>query len=200
MTELATARLPYDPTVWEVYQDTEAVNEAIESMARNLVLHYAGSAPLFLALLEGGRYFATELEHRMIAVAASVPEIEYLPVSTYGDGYTAGECRVDKDFLHAVLSSHDKDRPVVLLDDVLDSGTTLATTEKFLRTEFGIRAVDSVVLVEKQIERPTYQTATFSCFSAENTAWLAGCGMNDGTSFRDLPYIIRKFQIQAEAA
>jgi hypoxanthine-guanine phosphoribosyltransferase len=66
-----------------------------------------------------------------------------------------------------------------MLDDVLDTGTTLAFAEGIF-LQRGAKAVDSMVLVEKENKRAEYtHGATIVGFRSPANLWLTGMGMDD---------------------
>jgi hypoxanthine-guanine phosphoribosyltransferase len=70
-------------------------------------------------------------------------------------------------------------RTIVMLDDVLDTGTTMAFAERVF-LERGAKAVESAVLVEKENERAVYQHgADIVGFKSPAKLWLTGMGMDD---------------------
>ena len=68
-------------------------------------------------------------------------------------------------------------RPVVMLDDVLDTGITAAFVEKHLYKR-GATQVDLTVLVQKTKQRLSWQNATRFGFLAPDV-WLTNSGMDD---------------------
>jgi hypoxanthine phosphoribosyltransferase len=161
---------------WETLATTEQVDARISDMASWVVERYAGEKPLFVCLLKGAVPFASRLMNSIQEQAPTfVPDLNYMRISTYGSGTKAGDPYVVADCLtEGSLAG----RPAVLLDDVLDTGATLPFAAEHLREQHDAGQVDSLVLVQKTVERPDYPSATLYGFESPPD-WLVGMGMND---------------------
>jgi hypoxanthine phosphoribosyltransferase len=95
---------------------------------------------LVISVLKGSFIFAADLIRAMHDVGLS-PEVEFIFISSYGAGTTSGDVRVLRDIDNDV-----GDRDVLLIDDILESGKTLAFTRK-LMMERGARSFSIAVLI-----------------------------------------------------
>ncbi|HTE57292.1 MAG TPA: phosphoribosyltransferase family protein [Verrucomicrobiae bacterium] len=163
------------PLFKEVLISEEQVAERIDELATNVIERYKDKDPLFVCLLRGGAPFASML---MFSIARQDPgfhpELDYMTVSTYGERREAGSTRIVMDLGPKTVV---KDRPVVLLDDVLDEGITAAFTTTYLAGR-GAQETDLIVLVQKDRERTAFGDATLFGFEAPGD-WLTGMGMDD---------------------
>ena len=157
-----------------LYTEDE-VTERISELAGKVIRQYQGRNPLFVCLLRGGMPFSARL---MSAIAAQDPyfhpELDYMTVRTYGSGQTAKDPEIVMD-----LGPHTEPtgRPVVLLDDVFDTGATAVFVAEKLR-ERGVASVDLCVLVRKEKEQPPFNGEILFGFET-NDVWLVGMGMDD---------------------
>jgi hypoxanthine phosphoribosyltransferase len=78
-------------------------------------------------------------------------------------------------------------RDVVIVDDILDSGRTLAFTKALLLAR-GSRRVLTCVLVDKQVPRAAPITPDFSGFACP-PVFVVGYGMDLDNRYRELPFI-----------
>lgn len=166
----------------------EAVSERIDELADEVIEKYAHKNPLFVCFLKGGILFTTHLASAITARAEEHgetfhPEVDYMVISTYGSGTKAGEARIVTDLADTTVV---KDRLVLMVDDVLDTGTTM----RFAHHHFmalGAAEVESIVLVQKMgSERPLYPTATLHGFESPSEEWLLGMGMNGDPRYPDI--------------
>ena len=150
-------------------------------MAKEIINEFNGSQPLFVALLRGAAPFAGKLLFEISKQAPDMhPELDYMTVSTYGEGRQAGTPHIAMDL---APDTDVRDRTVIILDDVLDKGVTSTFVTHYLLDK-GAARVKLAVLVEKDIDRTSPKHADFVCFHA-GAEWLVGMGMDDASVARD---------------
>src|SRR6201985_2915977 len=101
---------------------------------------------LVSAILKGSFIFAADLL-RALHETGLAPEVEFITLSSYGAGTTSQGVRIVKD-----IDSDVKDRDVLLIDDILESGRTLRFAKELL-FERGARNVSLAVLLDKSVKR-----------------------------------------------
>jgi len=152
----------------------QEVKQRIDKLAGELIDQFQGQNPLFVCLLRGGVPFASQL---MFAITEQDPhfhpEMDYMTVSRYGNSRTAGEPRVAMDLASKTQVS---DRPVIVLDDMIDKGATYVFTKKHLENK-GAKQVYLAALVQRNIPREI--DADFYCFDIDSEEWLTGMGLDD---------------------
>jgi hypoxanthine phosphoribosyltransferase len=82
-----------------------------------------------------------------------------------------------------------RDRNVLIVDDILESGRTLDFAKRLL-TSRGARAVKACVLLDKRAGRSASIEADFKAFECPNV-FVVGYGMDLGHRFRELPFVGR---------
>lgn len=80
-----------------------------------------------------------------------------------------------------------KDKDILLIDDILDSGLTLSTVVNDVK-EAGATSVRTCVLLNKQIDREISIEPDYKAFDIENE-FVVGFGMDYNGLYRNLPYI-----------
>jgi len=159
--------------------------EAIAERNRALVKEIADSKPerlLVVAVLKGSFVFAADLI-RALHHAGVSPEVDFMSLSSYRDG-TASSGRV------TVLRDLETDvtgRNVLIVDDILESGRTLAFAKRLL-AERGAARVGVAVLLDKPGHRAADIEGDFVGFTCPDL-FVVGYGMDMGHAFRELPYI-----------
>lgn len=144
-----------------------AVEAAISRVAQEITQRLGDSQPVLLTVLNGGIPFAGQLLTKL-----NFPlELDSINASRYRGQTSGGEIRW---LLKPSLSL--KDRAVLLLDDVLDEGVTLAALADWCRLQ-GASEVLIAVLVDKQIGKPRPCVADFVGLTLENR-YLFGYGMD----------------------
>lgn len=135
-----------------------------------------------VALLKGASVFAADLV-RELSRHGAILYLDFMVLSSYGHGTSSsGTVTVKMDCGDSL-----KDRDVLLLDDILDSGNTLAFAEKHLRLK-GAKSLISCVLLDKPDRRQTDFKADFVGFTIPNL-FVVGYGIDYAERFRELPFV-----------
>lgn len=137
---------------------------------------------LVVAVLKGSFIFAADLARAMHRTGLQ-PEMEFIHLSSYGAGTVGSEeIRVLRD-----VESDVKGRDIILVDDILESGRTLAFARERL-IERGARSVKIAALLDKPERRKAAISADYVGFTCPDK-FVVGYGMDMGHAFRQLPYI-----------
>ena len=142
---------------------------------------------LVVAILKGSFVFAADLI-RALHGAGLAPEVEFMTLSSYRKGLTSsGQVQIVRD-----VEGDVRDRNVLLVDDILESGRTLAFAKDLLAAR-GAKSVRTCVLLNKAVPRAVDVTADFKAFDCANV-FVVGYGMDAGHRFRELPFVGRLVQ------
>lgn len=138
---------------------------------------------LVISILKGSFIFAADLIRAMHDVGLA-PEVEFMMLSAYGVGTEAGKVKMLRD-----IDSDVAGRDVLLIDDILESGTTLTHARSVLLAR-GARNVSVAVLLDKRSKRKaeTPFAADFVGFECPDH-FVVGYGMDVGHAFRELPFV-----------
>jgi hypoxanthine phosphoribosyltransferase len=137
---------------------------------------------LVIAILRGSFIFAADLVRALHRVGMA-PSIEFMQLASYHSGMaSSGQVTIIKDIDNQVT-----ERDVLLIDDILESGRTLAFAKDLLSAR-GARRVMAAVLIEKPVPRAVQFTADFVGFQAPDK-FLVGYGMDVAHKFRELPFV-----------
>jgi hypoxanthine phosphoribosyltransferase len=136
---------------------------------------------LVIAILKGSFIFAADLI-RCMHDAGMAPEVEFILVSSYGAGTKSGGVRILRDIDASV-----EGRDVLLIDDILESGNTLAYT-RYLVLNRGAKSVSIAVLLDKRGCRQLDIEAQFVGFACPDR-FVVGYGMDVAHTFRELPFV-----------
>ena len=153
------------------------VDAAIDRLAEELTDVVRQENPTILAVMHGGAFTATQLCRRL-----NFPyQFDFVHVTRYGGRLTGGELQ------WPVPPSPDlAGRTVVVVDDILDRGLTLADLHERLR-QIGVAAIYSAVLVSKTIDdRTSRPQVDFVGLDVEDV-YVFGCGMDYKGYWRGLP-------------
>ena len=155
------------------------VDAAYARLAREISNALGASTPLIIPVMMGGMVPAS----RILSQLNFPVEIDYVHATRY-----RGDVRGRTLEWIAHPSSDFKDRNVLVVDDILDEGITLAAIITHCQ-ELGAREVHCAVLVDKQIGRPrVFDRADFTGLEVDDR-YVFGCGMDYRGYFRNLPAI-----------
>lgn len=136
---------------------------------------------LVIAVLKGSFIFAADLVRAMHDVGLA-PEVEFMMISSYGKGTTSGELKLTRD-----IDSDVQGRDIILIDDILESGKTLAFARNLL-LERGANSVAFAVLLDKSEGRNPPYAADHVGFTCPDH-FVVGYGMDAAYAFRELPFV-----------
>ncbi|WP_405234652.1 hypoxanthine-guanine phosphoribosyltransferase [Lentisalinibacter salinarum] len=153
------------------------VAAAFDRLAAAISARLAGRDPVLVAVLEGGRMPADEISRRL-----GIPHVnDTLRVGRYGRGATGGELR-----WQAVPETPLAGRSVLVVDDILDEGVTLAAVANHCR-EAGAEEVLTCVLTVKDLpDRAARFSPDFVGLLVPDR-YIVGCGMDYQGRWRELP-------------
>lgn len=145
----------------------------------------AGQLPpdtLVVSVLKGSFVFAADLI-RALSRAGADWSMDFLTLSSYGEGTeTTGRVKIVRDIVDDV-----RNRDVLLIDDILESGFTLSFARNLMK-ERGAHRVWVCTLLDKPHKRRTELKADFVGFEAGDE-FVVGYGLDWAHRFRGLPYI-----------
>ena len=163
----------------KVLIDEENIAKKVKELGKQIEKDYAGKTPVVVAILKGSIIFYADLVRHI-----NLPmRFDTMSVSSYGSGtVSSGKLKIKKD-----LDKDIKGLDVIIVEDIIDSGFTLANL-KALLNERGAASVKIVTLLNKA-ERREYDVAPdYNCFDIENE-FVIGYGLDYDESYRNLPYI-----------
>lgn len=163
----------------ELLHDQAAVNAALDAMAAAIDARYQGGDIVYLPVLQGGLIPAGMLATRL----ATPIELDYIHATRYR-GETRGRDLVWRARPLAPLAGRD----VLVVDDILDEGHTLAAILDWCRTQ-GASRVSSAVLVEKRHGRRVPGLEADFVGLQVPDRYVFGCGLDYRDRFRNLPGI-----------
>ncbi len=109
--------------------------------------------------------------------------MDFMMLSSYGRNLeSSGQVQILRD-----IESTVRDRPVILIDDILESGRTIAFAKDLIVAR-GAAEVMTCVFLDKPGKRAVDVQADFLGFSTPDL-FVVGYGMDMAHSFRELPYV-----------
>ncbi len=157
----------------------DEVREIVRRLAEEVAADFEGRTPVFIGVLKGCVYFLTDLTRH---INRSV-EIDFIQVSSYGASTTSsGSVVLVKDITVDV-----RDRDVYLVEDIVDTGTTLTDVVQLLEARHP-RSVQIVSLLSKPSRRQVDVAIRFLGAEIEDR-FVVGYGLDYAENYRNLPAI-----------
>lgn len=157
----------------------EQIKARVIEVAKQVDKDYQGKRPLVVGILKGSIIFYADFI-RCLTVPV---ELDFMAVSSYGSGTTtSGQLKVKKDLDRDITG-----RDVIVVEDIIDSGFTLANLKKTL-IDRGAASVKIVTLLDKFARRTVAIESDYNCFKIEDE-FVIGYGLDYDEKYRSLPYI-----------
>jgi hypoxanthine phosphoribosyltransferase len=159
--------------------DGPAIHKRLDEIATQITIDYSDRELVVIAILTGTLMFTSDLLRRI-----PLPlKLNCLSVASYH-----GKTQTSGDVIFKQLDVPDVgDRDVLILDDILDTGYTLAAVRKKLETKKP-RSIRVCVLLSKRKQRARHADADYIGFEIEDE-FVVGYGLDFMERYRNLPYI-----------
>jgi hypoxanthine phosphoribosyltransferase len=165
----------------EVVFSPETIADRVTALAREIAAARLERL-LIVPILTGSFVFSSDLL-RALSRAGLQPEVDFLSVSSYRHGTrSSGTVDIVRDMVLEV-----EGRDVLIVDDILDTGRTLAFAKDLIAAR-GARTVKSCVLLEKRVRRAVAIEADFVAFECP-PVFVVGYGMDLAHKYRELPFV-----------
>jgi len=165
----------------EVVFSPEEIAGQIEALAGRIAARKLDRL-LVIAILKGSFVFAADLIRALHRVGLD-PEVDFISLSSYRKSTkSSGKVEILRDIEMDV-----ENRNVLLVDDILESGRTLAFAKDLVAAR-GAKQVLSCVLLDKPVHRAVQVEADFAAFECPNV-FVVGYGMDLAHRYRELPFV-----------
>ncbi|MGB0239590.1 MAG: hypoxanthine phosphoribosyltransferase [Verrucomicrobiales bacterium] len=160
--------------------DQASIRERVAEMGATISREYTGDGLTIVAVLQGGALFMADL----IREIRRPLQLESISVASYHGGTSSsGTVTFNQSRLPEV-----KGRDVLILDDILDTGRTMAAIKAKLEKECSPHSVKSAVLLSKRIARAVEVEADYVGFEVGDE-FVVGYGLDYQGHYRNLPVI-----------
>jgi hypoxanthine phosphoribosyltransferase len=158
---------------------TEQILGGIVRVADELTRDYAGEVFTVVGVLKGSVVFVSDLVRNIPAKL----EMAFVGASSYGAGTTSGNLKLN----FFPMEEEIRGRRILLVDDILDTGRTMAALQKEMYAR-GAVEVKTCVFLDKPSRRSVELEADYACFEVEDL-FVVGYGLDFAGRYRNLPYV-----------
>lgn len=170
----------YRELLAEILIPEKELQARIRELGKEISQDYQGKDLLLICILRGGVMFLTDLMRTL-----TVPHnIDFMAVSSYGSGVrqSSGQVRITLD-----LTTSIEGRDVLLVEDIIDSGHTIASVIDLLNTRRP-RSLRVCALLDKA-ERREAEVPIHYCGFVIPNKFVFGYGLDIDEYYRNLPFI-----------
>jgi hypoxanthine phosphoribosyltransferase len=169
--------------VGDILISAEEIDQRLNELMPRLAKEYKGKRLLVVGLLTGAAWLTTDLLKQLHNFGVTDAELTFMKVCSYHGSTTAQfEPRIEYD-----MSINPQGREILLIDDIADTGKTLAAVTALLKSKEAA-SVKSLVLVDKFSRREVDFIPDFCGFAIPNI-WVQGRGMDSDGYGRGDPNI-----------
>ena len=172
--------LPYQDVLAEVLVDEDSLQKRIAELGQQISQDYAGEDLLIICILRGAVLFLTDLMRKI-----DIPHtIDFMAVASYGEGAreSSGSVRITMD-----IRTDIRDRNVLIVEDIIDSGLTLASVMELLEARHP-KSLQACTLLDKTSRRKADVPIRYVGFDIKDK-FVFGYGLDLDEYYRDLPFI-----------
>lgn len=168
-----------DSAIGRIVLTEEQLRVRVAELGREITVDYAGRPPLLVGVLKGACMFMSDLSR-----AIELPvEFDFMAVSSFGSATrSSGVVRIIKDLDIDLTGRH-----VLIVEDIVDSGLTLAYLRKNLAVRDPASLEVCVLLVREGLQR-TDLDLRYVGFTVP-PAFVIGYGLDVAERYRNLPYV-----------
>ena len=172
-------RSEMEKDILKVLVTEEELQKRVGELGEALYEKFEGKNPLFLGVLKGSFIFMADL----IRATQLKSDLEFMSVSSYANATeSSGRVRIVLDVQHDITG-----RDIIVVEDILDSGNTLAYLKDYLLGK-GAASITIVTLLDKPARRAKAITADYAGFVVPDE-FVVGYGLDYAQQYRNVPYI-----------
>ena len=165
--------------ILKVLVTEEQIKTRIDELGQALYEKFHDRNPLFLGVLKGSFVFMADL----VRACQVKSDIEFIAVSSYQNAtVSSGRVQITHDLQQDITGRH-----LIIVEDILDSGNTLAFLKDYFLTK-GAASITIVTLLDKPARRTKAITADLSGFTVPDE-FVVGYGLDYCQQYRNVPYI-----------
>jgi hypoxanthine phosphoribosyltransferase len=156
----------------------EDILQKVKAIGKQINIDYDQKNPIVVGVLKGAFVFLADLLREI-----EIPiEVDFLSISSYNGKESSGVVRITHD-----LSLNIKDRDVILVEDIIDTGRTISYIIDNLKTRKP-KSLAVCTLLNKEEHRIIKVPLTYVGFTIPGV-FVVGYGLDYSNKYRNLRYI-----------
>ena len=172
-------RSEMEKDILKVLVGEEELKQRVQELGDALYEKFEGRNPLFLGVLKGSFIFMADL----VRACQLQSDIEFIAVSSYANATeSSGRVHINYDLQRDITGRH-----LIIVEDILDSGNTLAFLKQYFEVK-GAASITIVTLLDKPSRREKAVNADLVGFTVPDE-FVVGYGLDFAQRYRNVPYI-----------
>ena len=164
----------------EILLSEEQIQAKVKELAAQISKDYAGKDPVFIGVLKGVVVFFADMVRNI-----DIPcEFDFMSISSYNGTNSTGRTEIRKD-----VSVDIKDRHVVILEDIFDTGTSLTFTVNHLLNKQPASLAVCTFLDKPERRRPGVTLVPEYVGHTIPNEFVVGYGLDYNEHYRNLPFV-----------
>lgn len=173
------AKSNMDQDILKVLLSEEEIKTRVAELGEEIYDAFRDKNPMFVGVLNGCFIFMADL----VRAAQLKSELEFIGVSSYNNGTkSSGVVQITRDLQRDISG-----RDIIVVEDILDSGNTLAFLKDYMLAK-GAKSITIVTLLDKPARREKAITADLAGFVVPDE-FVVGYGLDYCQQYRNMPYI-----------
>ena len=173
------AKSNMDQDILKILLSEEEIKARVQEMGDELYDAFQDKNPMFVGVLNGCFIFMADL----VRAAQLKSELEFIGVSSYKNSTkSSGVVQITRDLQRDISG-----RNIIIVEDLLDSGNTLAFLKNYLMTK-GAASITIATLLDKPARREKPIKADYVGFVVPDE-FVVGYGLDYAQQYRNMPYI-----------
>ena len=173
------AKSNMDQDILKVLLSEEEIKARVQEMGDQMYEAFKDKDPMFVGVLNGCFIFMADL----VRAAQLKSEVEFIGLSSYKNATkSSGVVQITRDLQRDISG-----RDIIIVEDILDSGNTLAFLKNYLMAK-GAKSISIVTLLDKPARREKAVEADLAGFVVPDE-FVVGYGLDYAQMYRNLPYI-----------
>jgi hypoxanthine phosphoribosyltransferase len=173
------AKSNMDQDILKILLSEEEIKARVQEMGDELYDAFQDKNPMFVGVLNGCFIFMADL----VRAAQLKSELEFIGVSSYKNSTkSSGVVQITRDLQRDISG-----RNIIIVEDILDSGNTLAFLKNYLMTK-GAASITIATLLDKPARREKPIKADYVGFVVPDE-FVVGYGLDYAQQYRNMPYI-----------
>lgn len=173
------AKSNMDQDILKILLSEEEIKARVQEMGDEMYDAFQDKNPMFVGVLNGCFIFMADL----VRAAQLKSELEFIGVSSYKNSTkSSGVVQITRDLQRDISG-----RNIIIVEDILDSGNTLAFLKNYLMTK-GAASITIATLLDKPARREKPIKADYVGFVVPDE-FVVGYGLDYAQQYRNMPYI-----------
>lgn len=173
------AKSNMDQDILKVLITQDEIHTRTQELGDRLYERFHDKNPMFVGVLNGCFIFMADL----VRAAQLKSEVEFIGLSSYKNATkSSGSVQITRDLQRDING-----RDIIVVEDILDSGNTLAFLKDYMLAK-GAKSITIVTLLDKPARREKAITADLAGFVVPDE-FVVGYGLDYCQQYRNMPYI-----------